>query len=75
VHNSVHKKLVDAVVELDKLPDGPEFAEWIKAGAHLAFLQQNAVSDEVVVFASGEYTYLHSVVVPNRKLLPACQPR
>jgi hypothetical protein len=66
VHNYDHKKLIETITRLDELPSGQEeYAEWIKAEAHLEFLRQNSRSDELVVSASGEYTFVDSIVVPN----------
>lgn len=71
MYNYEHKKLVEAITELDDVPADPqEFSKWIYAEAHLTFLRENAQADELVIYASGEYTFLHSVVVPNAKLLP-----
>jgi len=64
-----HKKLIERIGKLDELPSDPkEYAEWIKAQAHLALLRENARSDEIVVCANGEYTFVDSMVVPNEVL-------
>jgi len=66
MHNYTHKQLIETIKKLDELPsDQGKFAEWIKADAHLAFLRTNALSDELVVYANGEYTLVDSIVVPN----------
>ena len=66
MHNYTHKKLIDIIKKLDVLPpDQEKFAEWIRAEAHLAFLRENARSDELVVYANAEYTFVDSIVVPN----------
>lgn len=66
-----HKKLADEIRRIDALPgDDAKLAEWIKAGAHLEFLKRNARSDEVVIHASGPYTFVTSVLVPNDVLFP-----
>ncbi len=66
-----HKKLLDALVRLDSEPDGDEeFAEWIRAEGHLAFLRENADSDHLVMFGSGGHSFIHSVAVPNEHLEP-----
>ena len=71
LHNYEHKKLIDAIARLDEVPTDPEaFSVWILAEAHLTFLRQNEHADELVVYASGEYTFVHSVVVPNDQLTP-----
>ena len=74
MHNYEHKRLIEAITELDKVPaDSKLFSEWIKAGAHLDFLRMNARADELVIYASGEYTFIHSVAVPNDQLAPVDQ--
>ncbi len=46
-----HKHLIGQIVTLDFPPlDGVEFYEWIKGGEHLRFLQENARSNEHVVY-------------------------
>jgi hypothetical protein len=66
-----HKKLIDEIARLDRLPRAPtEFEEWIEAGQHLKFLHTNARQDEVIVYASGPYAYIYSMVVPNSLLVP-----
>src|SRR5271157_2363022 len=74
LHNYEHKKLIESITKLDEVPADPRiFSNWIHADAHLAFLQENARADELVIFASGEYTFVHSVVVPNTRLTPIDQ--
>lgn len=64
-----HKKLIDLVAKLDTPPENSEeFSEWIKARAHLNLLLQNANADEIIIFASGEYTFVHSAVISNNVL-------
>jgi hypothetical protein len=55
LHNYEHKKLIEAIVKLDEVPENPQaFSEWIKAEGHLSFLRQNAQADEEVVNKSVE---------------------
>lgn len=66
-----HKQLIDRIARLDEVPDdSAAFANWIKAGGHLSLLRDNAIEDELIVFASGDYTFVHAAVVPNEKLYP-----
>jgi hypothetical protein len=66
-----HKKLVEHILRIDQLPNQTaEFQQWIKAGQHLEFLVTNAASDEIIVFGSGPFTYIHSIAVPNDALFP-----
>jgi hypothetical protein len=61
-----HKKIIEEIVRLDAIPSDPAvFREWIKAGRHLDFLEKNAISSEIVIYASAEYTFVHSMIVPN----------
>ncbi|WMT56900.1 hypothetical protein [Truepera radiovictrix] len=53
--------------------DSKLFSEWIQAEAHLDFLRRNARADELVIYASGEYTFIHSVAVPSERLEPSDQ--
>ena len=64
-----HQKLIEFIANLDTVPTEPQnFSEWITARAHLDLLIQNANSDEIIMFASGEYTFIHSVVISNSVL-------
>lgn len=74
MHNYEHKKLIEGITKLNEVPtDSKLFSEWIEAEAHLDFLCRNAHSDEVVIYASSEYTFIHSVAVPNDRLVPIDQ--
>jgi len=53
--------------------DSHAFSDWIHAEAHLAFLRENALADELAIYASGEFTFIHSVVVSNARLSPIDQ--
>lgn len=69
-----HKRLTQRVLQLDEVPDDAQgFSEWIKAEAHLEFLRQNGLANEVAVFISGPYSFVHSVVVSNDRLSPVDQ--
>ena len=66
-----HKKLVERILRIDQLPcEKPDFLKWIEAGQHLQFLVTNAASDEVIVYGSGPFTFIYSMVVPNDVLFP-----
>ena len=74
MHNYEHKKLIEVITRLDEVPaDSKPFSEWIEAEAHLDFLRGNARANELVIYASGEYTFIHSVAVPNDRLTPVDQ--
>jgi hypothetical protein len=64
-----HKKIIEDIRRLDELPsDADDFAIWIKAGAHLDFLRRNAHSDELLIYGSGDYSFVYAAVVPNDQL-------
>ena len=53
---------------------GANEAEWlIAAEDSVAFLKQNALSEEIVIFASGPATLIHSVLAPLKQVTPADQ--
>jgi hypothetical protein len=69
VPSYAHKKLIELISKLDELPSDPaEYADWIQAGGHLSLLRANANADDTIVYASADYTFIHSLLVPNRKL-------
>jgi hypothetical protein len=69
-----HKKLIERITRLDEPPDeAAAYSEWIKTGGHIFLLQENAHEDEMIIYASGYYTFIHTVVVPNDKLFPVDQ--
>jgi len=72
--NYEHKQLLSSIAKLDEVPTDTEaFSNWIKAGKHLEFLRKNAQENELAVYASGQYTFIHSVAVPNDRLTPVDQ--
>lgn len=72
--NNSHKILIQKITELDRTPSESEaFSNWIQAEAHLEFMKENKHSDEVLIYASGEYTVVNSVIVPNLRLYPINQ--
>lgn len=64
-----HKQILSDIARLDAIPSGDEeFERWMRAGAHLEFVAQNGKSDEIVVYASGEFSFVHAVVVSDERL-------
>lgn len=64
-----HRKLKEKILALDTPPSDTEtFRQWVKAGAHLSFLKANAQASEVVIYGSGPYSFIHSIVVPDDQL-------
>lgn len=69
-----HKKIVEKIQKIDELPsDDAQYLQWVGAGQHLEFLKQNAIADETVIYGSGPYTFIHSIVVPDEALEAASQ--
>lgn len=69
-----HKKLIEKISKIDKMPeDQSEYAQWIKATAHLELLRANAEEDEIIVYAGGDYTFIQSVVVRREAIYPLDQ--
>jgi hypothetical protein len=74
VPNFNHKRLIDRIARLNEIPDEPAaYATWIKADEHLALLRDNADDDELIIYASGPYTFIHAAVVCVDKLRPIDQ--
>ncbi len=72
--NYQHKQIIETISRLDDPPSDPNsFAEWIKAKSQMAFLSDNAKADEVVIYAAGQYTFVHSLIVSNERLTPPNQ--
>jgi hypothetical protein len=64
-----HKRITEAIAALDQVPEDPAgFDEWIRAKRHLAYLQANAKSDELIIYASGLYSFIHTIAVPCEAL-------
>ena len=64
-----HQNLIDRIASLDEIPrDTIEYDAWIEAGGHLSLLRENADEDELIIYASGDYTFIHTAVVSNDKL-------
>ena len=69
--NYEHNKLVDRISHLDELPEAAaKYATWIKADGHLTLLRDNAKEDELIIYGSGDYTLIYSVVVSEDSISP-----
>jgi hypothetical protein len=65
-----HKQIIEALVDMDRVPDNPvSYNTWIRAPRHLDYLQTNATKDELIVYASGPYSFIHSVAIPAEALV------
>lgn len=61
----MHRNLAKEILALDLVPDDQfAFQKWIRGVKHLSFLEANAQSSERLIYASGPYTYIHSIAVP-----------
>lgn len=69
--NHAHRTLAKEILALDTVPeDGLGFSKWILAERHLKTFAGNAHEDETILYASGPFTYLSSVVVPRGRVEP-----
>ncbi|MDG4879223.1 hypothetical protein P9273_29530 [Mesorhizobium sp. WSM4935] len=60
-----HKTIAETILAADRVPDDAgAFDKWIRAGRHLDDLQANARSDELIIYASGPYSFVYSIAVP-----------
>ena len=59
-----HRKLVQRIAQLDTVPQAADdYAFWLKADGHLALLRDNADVDELIIYASDDHTFIHTVIV------------
>lgn len=66
-----HKKLLERVSRLNAVPTDPNaFAEWLKAEEQLALLMDNAQDEELILYASGPYFFVHALAVRDDRLAP-----
>ena len=64
---------IEALKAISQAPTTSE-AEWlITAEDSVAFLKENAQSEEIVIFASGPATLIHAVLAPLKQVTPADQ--
>ena len=69
-----HNKLVSHIGALDKVPDDTvEYATWIKADGHLDLLRDNAKEDELIIHASGDFTFIIAAIVNKNRFYPIDQ--
>ena len=69
-----HNKLIERVSQIDELPDNvDEYSTWIKAAGHLDLLHGNAQEDELIIYCSGDYTFIYTVVVSKDNVYPLDQ--
>ena len=72
-----HKQLFEHVKRLKELPENDaEYANWIKAEGHLAFLRDNAKQEELIIYASSACplsSFISAVVVSEDRISPLDQ--
>ena len=67
-----HKQIIGAVADLDKVPGTPAaYATWVRATRHLDYLQTNTPKNELIIYASGPYSFLHTVALPAEAVTDA----
>lgn len=66
-----HNQIIKRLTSLDELPNDDEtLRSWITAEDHLQFLADNARSQEIVVYAAPEYSFIYCMAVPEESLNP-----
>ena len=69
-----HKKIIEKILKIDAPPSNDEhYRKWVGASEHMDLLKQNALSEEMIIYASGPYSFIHSIVVPDEELEGASQ--
>lgn len=64
-----HKQITEAIAGIDRVPDDrTAFNDWIRAPRHLDLLRTNATKNELIIYAGGPYSFVHSVAVPAEAL-------
>ena len=67
--NHQHNELIKRITKVDQRPeDQCAYAQWIKAGAHLRLLRDNANDSELIIYATGQYTFVNTVTVDADKV-------
>jgi len=68
MHKFEHKTFIQKILNIDEMPESDEdYAEWIKAGEHINLLLENESDEEIIVYASGPFSYMHSLLIPIDK--------
>lgn len=69
-----HRKITEHILSIDTLPtDGEALALRVTGRDHLQLLADNALSDELVIYASSPSSFVHSIAVPDAALAAATQ--
>lgn len=66
-----HKKIIERLNILDQMPaTHEELLIWVKADEHIRFLKENTFSQEVIIYASPEFSYIYCMAVPDQLIEP-----
>ncbi|MEP2943139.1 MAG: hypothetical protein ABJO72_05020 [Hyphomicrobiales bacterium] len=69
MENFHHQQLIKIIGEIDVAPENSSnFTKWITAHKHLELLEKNSQENEVILYASGPHTFVHSFAVPRSVL-------
>lgn len=69
--NYQHKVLLEKISNLSQAPQSPAaYKKWIAANDQLEFLDSNAQSDELILYAVGDHFFVHGVAIKKEVLLP-----
>ncbi len=69
--NYEHKRLLQVIKQIDEAPKETQaYSDWLRSENQLRFLIENGHADDVVIFASGKFIFMHSVIVSNNILTP-----
>ena len=64
-----HIQIRRIIEDLDQPPIAPaDYSPWILAPRHLQFVKDNRLDDEVILYASGPFTFIHAVVTKETDL-------
>ena len=70
--SSWHKASYQKIESLSEIPkaNSDEYFDWISGDKHLQFIRSNSKQGELIIFASANSIFVHSIVVPNQNLSP-----
>ncbi|MEM8616778.1 MAG: hypothetical protein AAGF20_07565 [Pseudomonadota bacterium] len=66
-----HKRILRAINILGRYPDHEtQVTEWLSGLDHISLIRDNRRDDELILYASSQCAFVHTVAVPNTKLHP-----
>ena len=67
----LHKNIFNQISGLSNAPDDDSsYEKWLCATDHLNLMRDNFCQDELIIYASANSVFVHSVLVPNNNLYP-----